>query len=378
MPSFFLAWRYLWTHPGQSTVMVLGVTIAFYLPLVTHQLVDKFDRTIGARAASTPLVIGPKGSRFDLVLHGLYFRTRNNGDVPYGEYDKLKQLEIGEVIPVHSKFTSQGYPVVGTRKNYFHFRNRKIRQGKAMQIHGDCELGATVATKLGLRPGDTLLTDRENLFDLAGEYPMKLNITAVLAPSGTADDTTVFVSLETAWIIEGIWHGHDPSLDHNGTSPKLIKKHLEITEENADSFHSHEDPETSPLTAVLIRPKSKKAQALLLADYEDHPSLQVLKSPVVIDELMGMILRIRDFLDAHHSLVTLAMGALLALIVALTRRLRTRELETLTLLGCRKGLQWTIQITEMTIVLGAALICAFGLTYLTIKFAASYLHVTAG
>ncbi|HBU59295.1 MAG TPA: hypothetical protein DEB48_05580, partial [Verrucomicrobiales bacterium] len=91
-----------------------------------------------------------------------------------------------------------------------------------------------------------------------------------------------------------------------------------------------------------------------------------------------MILRIRDFLDAHHSLVTLAMGALLALIVALTRRLRTRELETLTLLGCRKGLQWTIQITEMTIVLGAALICAFGLSYLTIQFAASYLHVTAG
>ena len=108
MSSLFLAWRYLWTHPGQSTVMVLGVTITFYLRLVTHQLVDEFDRTIGARAASTPLVIGTKGSRFDLVLHGLYFRARNNGNVPYGEYDKLKQLEIGEVIPLHSKFTSQG------------------------------------------------------------------------------------------------------------------------------------------------------------------------------------------------------------------------------------------------------------------------------
>ena len=148
--------------------------------------------------------------------------------------------------------------------------------------------------------------------------------------------------------------------------------------DSADSFHSHEDSGTFPLTAVLIRPESKKAQALLLADYEDHPSLQVLKSTVVMDELMGMIQRVRDFLDAHHSLVTLAMVALLALIVALTRRLRTRELETLTLLGCRKGLQWTIHLTEMTIVLGAALFCAFGLTYLTIHFAASYLHAMAG
>tara|TARA_B100001123_G_scaffold213839_1_gene241435 strand:+ start:2779 stop:3819 length:1041 start_codon:yes stop_codon:yes gene_type:complete len=346
--------------------------------MVTHQLVDEFDRTISARADSTPLVIGPKGSRFDLVLHGLYFRARNNGTVPNGEYKKLQQLEIGEVIPLHSKFTCQGFPVVGTRKDYFHFRNLKIRQGKSMQILGDCELGAAVATKLGLRPGDTLLTDRENLFDLAGEYPLKLNITTVLAPSDTADDTAIFVSLKTAWIIEGIWHGHDPSLDHNGTSPKLVKKHLEITEENVDSFHPHGDPETFPLTAMLVRPESKKAQALLLAHYQDHPSLQVLKSPDVMSELMYMVLRVSDFLDAHHSLVTLAMGALLALIIALTRRLRTRELETLTLLGCRKGLQWTMQITELAIVLIIAIICAWGLTSLTVHYAASYVSSLAG
>ena len=60
MPSLFLAWRYLRARPGQSAVMVLGLALALYLPLVTHRLVDEFDRTIGARAASTPLVIGPK------------------------------------------------------------------------------------------------------------------------------------------------------------------------------------------------------------------------------------------------------------------------------------------------------------------------------
>ena len=73
MPSLFLAWSYLRARPGQSAVMILGLALALYLPLVTHRLVDEFDRTIGARAAGTPLVIGPKGSRFDLALHGLYF-----------------------------------------------------------------------------------------------------------------------------------------------------------------------------------------------------------------------------------------------------------------------------------------------------------------
>ena len=261
MPSLFLAWRYLCARPGQSAVMVLGLALALYLPLVTHRLVDEFDRTIGARAASTPLVIGPKGSRFDLALHGLYFRARNNGTVPYSEYTRLVDRHDGTMIPLHSKFTAKGYPVVGTTVDYFHFRNIGLQPGgKTMRQVGDCELGATVAKELGLGPGDTILTDRENLFDLAGDYPLQLNITAVLAPTGTADDTAIFVDLKTAWIIEGIGHGHDPDLDHNGTSPKLVKTHLEITPENVESFHFHGDSASFPSPPYSPARRTPKAK----------------------------------------------------------------------------------------------------------------------
>ena len=236
-----------------------------------------------------------------------------------------------------------------------------------MRQFGDCELGATVAAELGLGPGDTILTDRDNLFDLAGDYPLQLNITAVLAPTGTADDTAIFVELKTAWIIEGIGHGHDPDLDHNGTSPKLVKTHLEITPENVESFHFHGDSNTFPLTALLARTKDGKGQALLLADYQDHATVQVLKTPQVMAELMGMILRVRDFLDAHHVLVAIAMAALLALIIALSRRLRSREMETLTLLGCRLRLLLTIQVCEILLTLGLACTLAILGSICTVK-----------
>ena len=288
MPSYFLAWKYLCARRGQTAIMLAGMTLALYLPLATHWLVDRFDRDIRARAEATPLVIGAKGSRFDLALHGLYFRARHNGTVPYSEYQRLHEQAAGSVIPLHSKFTAQNYPVVGTTVDYFHFRKLRLRQGDQMRQYGDCELGATVAAELGLGPGDQILTDRDNLFDLAGEYPLQLNVTAVLAPSGTPDDSAIFVDLETAWIIEGIGHGHNPDLDHNGTSPKLIKTHLEITPENVDSFHFHGDPDTFPLTALIARPQDDKAQALLLAGYQDHASLQALKAPNVMAELMNL------------------------------------------------------------------------------------------
>ena len=183
----------------------------------------------------------------------------------------------------------------------------------------------------------------------------------------------IFVELKTAWIIEGIGHGHDPDLDHNGTSPKLVKAHLEITPENVDSFHFHGDPATFPLTALLARAEDAKDQALLLADYQDNPTIQVLKTPEVMAELMGMILRVRDFLDAHHVLVATAMGALLILILILTRRLRREELETLTLLGCQQGKLAALQAWEIGLVLIAALCLALLATEATLLAAGAYL-----
>ena len=35
------------------------------------------------------MVVGARGSRFDLVLHGLYFRAIVEDTIPFGEYETL-------------------------------------------------------------------------------------------------------------------------------------------------------------------------------------------------------------------------------------------------------------------------------------------------
>ena len=145
-----------------------------------------------------------------------------------------------------------------------------------------------------------------------------------------------------------------------------------------ESFHFHGDSATFPLTALLARTEDAKGQALLLADYQDHATVQVLKTPQVMAELMGMILRVRDFLDAYHGLVAIAMTTMMALIIALSRRLRAREMETITLLGCRQSLQWSMQAAELAIVLGIAFLGAWTLTALTIYGASSFFRTLTG
>jgi len=88
------------------------------------------------------------------------------------------------------------------------------------------------------------------LFDLAGVYPLKMHVAGILEPTHSADDLAVFVDLKTAWIIQGLVHGHadlteviDPTLvmDRSGgkmTATAKLAQYTEITPDNIDSFHS--------------------------------------------------------------------------------------------------------------------------------------------
>ncbi|MCS5643978.1 MAG: hypothetical protein NZ807_12050 [Dehalococcoidia bacterium] len=377
MPSFFLAWQYVKNHKCQSLAMVFGIALTLYLPLVTHQLINRFDVSIHERASNTPLIIGAKGSRFDLVLHGLYFRSKVNNPISYADYQDFSEADYGPAVPIYAQFSAKGYPVVGTTVDYFHFRKLRIRQGKTMKLLGDCELGAKVADQLGLAPGDTLMTDRENLFDLAGDYPSKLNITAVLAPSNTADDNAVFVNLKTAWIIAGIGHGHD---DQNSThlSTILVKKHLDFTQKNLGSFHFHGDPKSFPLSAIIAEPQGEKALALTLNHYQQNDRLQALKALKTVQEMMGMVIRVRQFLDANYTLITTAMLVLLGLIITLSRQIRKKEMETMFLLGCSRRAVLALQTTELLILFAAAISLALAMTVITLNLVNEFPRMLTG
>src|SRR5690606_26661319 len=95
-----------------------------------------------------------------------------------------------------------------TSLDYFEFRTLRQREGTLPLMLGDCVVGAEVAQALGLHPGDALVSDPENVFNLAGAYPLKMHVAGVLEPRATDDDRAVFVDIKTAWVIAGLGHGH--------------------------------------------------------------------------------------------------------------------------------------------------------------------------
>ncbi len=214
-----LALCYLRFNKIKTVILVFSVAVAVFLPLAVNLLVRDYQRDLLARAIATPLVAGAPGSRLELVLHALYFRGQPEHDLTMGQVAAINHSGLALGIPILEKHSARGFPIVGTSLEYFAFRSLRVARGEGLTRVGDCVLGATVAEKLGLKPGDKLMSDPENVFDLAGSYPVNMRVQGVLAPTGTADDGAIFADYKTEWIILGIMHGHQ---DVTQVDPKLL------------------------------------------------------------------------------------------------------------------------------------------------------------
>ena len=353
-------------------MIILCLAVTLGMPLSVRLLVGRFQEEIRRRAASTPLIIGARGSRIDLVLHGLYFASVTADFVTMGEADYVTQSGLATAIPLHVKFRTQsvgrspGAPIVGTTLEYFDFRGLTVARGGTLSRLGDCLLGSAFAESSGLQPGDFLLSAPKNAFNLAGDYPLRMRVVGILAPSHSPDDEAVFTDIRTAWIIEGIGHGHqelseestEQLLDSDGTPGTLtanasVLPYTEITDENVASFHFHGDEADFPVSAFIAVPADRRSQTLLLGRYASvrRDAAVCVKPLEVVEELLAMVFRVEQVFRAAAVVSGSVTGLLFALIVFLNIQLRAPEMDTMQRIGSARGVTGMLVATETGIML---------------------------
>ena len=179
------------------------------LPLAVRTFAETIEIEMGKRAAATPLVLGAKGSSLDLLLSALYFRRQQIAPISLKQVETVRASGLADALSVFVRFHSQDAPIVGVDLDYFDYRGLRAEQGHLFTRLGDCVVGSQIAKDRGLKPGDFVFSSPEQVFDIAGVYPLKMRVTGVLASMGSPDDHAVFVDLKTAWLIEGRSHEID-------------------------------------------------------------------------------------------------------------------------------------------------------------------------
>lgn len=371
--SFFLAWKYLSFNKLRTTILIACVTLVGALPLSLNLLLSASERELMARAETTPLVVGAKGSDLDLAINSLYFATVPPEPITMAEVNQIQSSSLAIAIPLHTQFQARTFPIIGTSLDYFDLRQLSVADGRKFSILGEAVLGADVAAALNLKPGDTLVSSPESVFDFGGVYPLKMNVVGVLEKSYTADDNAVFVDIKTTWVIQGLGHGHQDldeetnvvlgQSDNVVTANAGLTQHNQIDANNLDSFHFHGSMETFPLTAVIAVPKDEKSAAILRGRYEvSEASSQIIQPASVIEELLLEVFKVRNILNLVFGLVTVATIIALILVFNLSLRLRQREMETNFKLGCCRTMIIRLIAAEVVTILVISFGCSLVIT----------------
>jgi putative ABC transport system permease protein len=386
--TLYLAWRYLTFHRWKTIILVLSITLIVFLPVGLNVLVEESATQLTARASSTPLVVGTKGSRLELTLNSLYFDGVIPDSLAFSEAAKLRQTRLAESIPLNVRFRVRSQPVVGTSLDYFKFRGLSIDRGRAFATLGEAVLGAAAARELGVGVGDAVISSPETVFDLAGVYPLKMQVVGILAPTMTADDNAVFVDLKTSWIMQGLGHGHQDLQAADAVSNVIradnkeivanaaVIQYNEITADNIDSFHFHGSVSDFPLTAVVVVPNDQKSGVLLLGRFEgDEFDSQIVRPGEVITRLLGTVFTVSQFVVFAVAAVGVATLATTFLVFLLSLRLRRRERLTLAKIGAPKPVVNAILMAEVTGVILISSMLAAGLTLATRVWGADLIRI---
>ena len=379
--ALYLAWRYVAFHRFKTAILVTSITLILYLPVGLRVLVDQSSRQLTARAEATPLLVGARGSPLELVLNTLYYRSEIPEWIGHAEAERIAGSGLARAIPMYVRFQARGHPIVGTTIDYFELRGLRVEAGRSLALLGECVLGARAAESLAVGPDDAVISSPESVFDLAGVYPLKMRVVGVLAGAGGPDDDAVFVDLKTAWIIEGLGHGHQDLSTREAVGGVLAREgnritanasvvtYNEVTDENRESFHFHGDLGGYPLTAVIAVPEDARAAALLQGRYtSDDVESQIVRPDEVMGELLDTVLTVQQFVVAGAVIVGAATLATAALVFLLSLRLRRREVETLFKIGGSRAAVGIVMASEIVFVLGAGTALAAALTFLTTRF----------
>jgi putative ABC transport system permease protein len=359
----FLARRSLAAAPGRAAVLALGLAVALFLPAFTRAAAAVVERALLERARSSPILVGARGSPFDLVMASLYFRGGAGTTIRYDERSRL--AEYGVSVPLVVRHSAFGVPVVGTSPEYFEQRDLVPAAGRRPALLGEVLAGSAAARRLELEPGDTVRSDLANLYDLAGGYPTLLEVVGIAEPTGTPDDDVLFADVRTAWLLDGLLHGHqevrpdealNPEADEgeNVEASAAVFLFQHITADNLDTFHLHGSAGDAPVTAVLVFPRDARRHDQLLGDFALEETLQAVRPIEVVRSVLGIVLRVSAALDAYFAAVAISTLAFAALVVLLSLRLRAPELELMRRIGASRGAAAAVVGAELAIVAAIA------------------------
>ncbi len=342
MNVFGLSWRYLWSRPLATTLNLL--LLALGLASMAFVLIarDQIDRAFERDLAGIDVVVGAKGSPLQLILAGVFHLDVPPGNIPLAEVQRLAQHpQVSKLIPLSLGDNLQGFRIVGTTPDYAAHYGAQLAQGALWSTPMQAVLGAQVASRTGLQPGQAF----EGAHGLGaggavhGETPY--TVSGLLAPCSCVLDRLVLTATESVWQVHDDLHAGD-GMDE--------AERVELAQALEDERE---------VTLALITYNTPMAAVSFPRFINSTTSMQAAAPALEITRLLGMVGVGTQVLRAMAAALLVVAG--LSVFIALWSAVRERrgDLAMLRLLGAPPSRVAALLLCEALWL--AALACVLGL-----------------
>jgi putative ABC transport system permease protein len=214
------------SKPLYTFLSVFIASLSIALLLGTQQLKRSFENQIENNLGKIDVVVGAKGSPLQLVLASVLHLDNPTGNISYKEALKIsKNPLIKSAIPISYGDNYKGYRIVGTTYEYAVLYTAKLEKGHPVENAMEVVLGNSVALKLNLKIGDTLLSAHGFVENSIEEHDAVLTVVGILKPTQKVIDRLILTNLESVWDV----HNHERKENHEGHDYHDIQDEKEIT-----------------------------------------------------------------------------------------------------------------------------------------------------
>jgi putative ABC transport system permease protein len=206
------------------SVFILSLSIALLLGV--QQLKRSFENQIENNLGNIDVVVGAKGSPLQLILASVLHLDNPTGNISYKEAMKIsKNPMIKSAVPISYGDNYKGYRIVGTTHEYTALYNAVLGKGSRVKNTMEVVLGNTVAQKLNLKIGDTLLSAHGLVENSIEEHDDLLTVVGILKPTQKVIDRLILTNLESVWDV----HNHESKVNHEVHDYHDIQDEKKIT-----------------------------------------------------------------------------------------------------------------------------------------------------
>lgn len=382
-----IAWKSLRQRALSSSLTGLSVALGVTLMVAVLVLSAALDRTFSQTASGYDLIVGPKGSELQLVLNTVFRVSQPVENLPWRYYEELKQdPRIADAIPFALGDTTKegGFPLVGTTPRFFeteYIPGRKFRlRGEKLDDPFDAVIGARVARKNGWDVGSEFSLVHGGA-DSSEVHDETFRVAAVLAPTGTPNDKTVFIHLEGFFLISGHekpleeavrreaeFFGEELTDDEVQQRVGEIRErmgHEESSEEHGNDEdggehhdEEHHDPAGIPdvqkeVTAVLVNirggSQAQKSWPMIRfqSELQEGFKAQAVNPVQQINWLMNNVVgNVRSMLYVLTVLIIVVSGVSIFVSIYNSMAERKREIAVMRALGAQRGTVFAIVLAE--------------------------------